>query len=184
MKLEYEYSMNNTKKNICMCWFLILLGISTFVLAVYVVGGKEIIKGESFLEFNILIFIFISIIGVFITLGLLYFNKLKNRENEEIVGNGIIKKGYIFLVIKELYYSRRSYNHKLLIKDENDDCYEISNLCNNKAYRLLEKYFKINGRDVCFRYSDLPKISIDVYIYNNKVYADLDSVDLSIIEKD
>ena len=131
---------------------------------------------------------FFVIIGTFITLGLLYFNKLRNDEKKEIISNGIIKNGYIFLVIKELYYCRRrrrgslySYNYKLLIKDENDDCYEISNLCNNKAYRLLEKHFKINGRDVCFKYSTLPKISIDIYIYNNKVHANLDSVDLSII---
>lgn len=195
MKLEYVYRKNNNVKK-TLLYSLILFLFSEYLWLFYWILDNDfnMINDRLYWIVGLIIGLMIFFVyGLIPTIIIYLFNIRRNKKNNEILNNGVKKVGYI-------YASYLAYEHKLalytsryiLLVDIDHKTYKIDWVCKNKAYKILDRYLKfcdtertklLNRFDWLEYRDSFEKVYIDVYIYNDKVYADLNSVNIDKIAK-
>lgn len=170
MKLEYTYEESKNSKKI----FKIMGAICAFVIIALCVLCLVVIKDGYDLKDSIgsLLsgFSIILIAPGIIALSFLG-NGIQKRMDEECITKGIKVKGKILRTNPNCVYHSKIpvYGLDIFVQGK---MYTAKYVAYNAAYKTLEKYLDNNKYDgVC----------IDVYVYNNKIYADLSTVDMDDI---
>lgn len=170
MKLEYTYEENKNIKKI----FKIIAGISVFVViaiiclcAIAVKDGYNLRGILDTLLTTVGIFLMAPGIVALSFLG----NSMQKRIDEECIAKGTKVRGKILHTNPNCVRSSKIpvYGLDILAQDR---IYTAKYVAYNAAYKTLEKYLENN------RYGG---VDIDVYVYNNKIYAELSSVDMDNI---
>ena len=78
------------------------------------------------------------------------------------------------IVDNEIYRCRKVRNYKLKFWYDNK-IYTIDRLCYNEAYRYIAQDLK-SIHQTCSDFSQIKKYPIDIYLYNGKYSADVESV--------
>ena len=195
MKLEYEYTKNYNVKRFLLGG--IAIGLLSFILWLLPLFDDFYSKiNDDFywiagFAIPSMMFLYLGLIPAIISF---FLNIYRRKKDKIIIENGIKKREKIEQC---LYYSGSraigSYlfrQYKLLLSIEGKE-YELGHLKNNKAYKLVKNYLLFDKYEIFakkFKMGQLSKredleIYIDVYIYNDKIYGDLESINLSKIEK-
>ena len=170
MKLEYTYEENKNIKKI----FKIIAGISVFVViaiiclcAIAVKDGYNLRGILDTLLTTVGIFLMAPGIVALSFLG----NSMQKRIDEECIAKGIKVRGKILHTNSNCVRSSKIPVYGLDIFAQ-DRIYTAKYVAYNAAYKTLEKYLENN------RYGG---VEIEVYVYNDKIYADLSTVDMDDI---
>lgn len=186
MKLTYSNTnnfMNQVSITLLICWLFSLIILHITMI-------------EETISVIFIIMEFLTIIGII--LQIYSMKKEKNIIKNELWKNGekcvgyITEVGYIRYTRKEVFIAVDSVSEKIPYTNQNIDHYilahyitvtynnsctiDIKSIEYNQAYKLLGML--LNPYPV----KEKIQIPIDIYIYKNKVYADLNSVDLSKIK--
>ena len=182
--LEY---VNDNNNNIKASSKFILI-ISTLLLVMFLIIGylDKSLSKESLL-FNITLFFGINIIALFFYVILFCMNLYLKNANNKIMKMGEKKQGYIFSTGQMPYYKTGFIPENYLLISVENKTYKIEHLTTNNAYRLLEKYFmkkyrksdSTNWKNYDTNFNE--NIPIDVYMYKNKIYAHLKSVNINFL---
>ena len=173
MKLEYDEEGKKYFKHEFISFF-IMITVYTCVLA-YLIINVIFYSGSIFFTFMELL-----LLSIFIGLNILMF-RVGNNWNRNVIDSSFIEKGEKRLAYivgaEEVRRRRHVTRYKLLISfEENDRLIDIIFVYDNKAFELLK--LLLNPYPI----KEIVKIPIDTYIYKNKVYADLESVDFTKIK--
>ena len=182
MKLSYSNSYNNMN----LISLVLLIGL-LFALCIIHVPILDIKGGIHIL------FIFMEILTIVGIIYQIYSIKQENAiRNQELWKNGgkylgnIVDIGYTRKIhilgrhytIEKVSYSEHNINHNIVdyyitILYNNSYYIDIKSIKCDKAYKLLAML--LNPYPI----KETIEIPIDVYMYKNKVYADLNSMDLT-----
>ena len=194
MKLEYVYTDNYNVKRFLLGGIAIgLLSFMGWLLPLFDDFYSKInddfywIAGFAIAS---MMFLYLGLIPAIISFIL---NIYRRKKDKIIIENGIKKIG---IIDGTLYFGgkrRGGYflsQYKLLLSVDGKD-YELGHIKNNKAYKLLKNYLLYDKYEIFakkFKMGQLSKredleVYIDVYIYNDKIYGDLESINLSKIER-
>ena len=181
MKLSYSSSYNNT--NLISLLSLIALLVALAILHMPLLD----IKGSIHILFILL--------EVLIIIGIIYQiysikeeNAIRNKEiwknGEKYIGN-IIDIGYTRKInilgrhytIEKVPYSEHSISHDIIdyyitVQYNNSYCVDVKSIQYNKAYKILAMI--LNPYPI----KEKIEIPIEIYVYKNKIYADLNSLDI------
>ena len=170
MKLEYTYEGNKNIKKI----LKILLCISAFVIiaicCLCLIAVKDGHNLKDFWGDMATAFSFFLVAPGIIVLGF-WGNGMQKKMDEECVKKGVKVKGKILHTNPNCVWNSKIPAHGLDIFVKGR-IYTARYIACNEAYKTLEKYLENN------RYGG---VEIDVYVYNNKIYADLSAVDIDNI---
>ncbi len=171
MKLKYDYSQKghyNINISLSIILFVVFI-FQTIVLTIYMITHFS-----SFLFFvlNIILFSIIVLIGV-----LTHIKNTKQQNNQIIIKENGTKTPANIIDARTITKSSGLHNITRVkcftVVFDNDKAARIDFLEDNDAFALLE--LLLNPYPIKEEIS----IPIDIYIYNNKVYADLESVDFT-----
>ena len=104
---------------------------------------------------------------------------IHNNYQKKIKQQGIKKRGYIYRY--NIYTTRKSHEH-IYVLDYilEGKTYSIKNIRNDKATKMLcnklENYTSKNNKEDIYELQTFP---IDVYEYKNKLYPDIESIQIS-----
>ena len=195
MKLEYVYDNNSNLKRIIFVSILIIVFCFSFWSCLgYLEYGDDIFDNMLYMLAGLTIclplFLFYGVIPFTISF---FVNKKKRKISNEIRKNGVKKVGYIYACYptynnyKTALYTSR---YVFLVKVDYES-YSIDWICDNKACMSVVRFLndcdkkrtKLCNRFDYLAFRDFEKVYIDVYFYNGKVCADLDSVDMVKIKE-
>ena len=184
MKLSYSNYYNCTNQIVLLSFIGLLFAIVT--LNIPILANKE--KPH-------IMFIFMGLLAI---IGIIYQiysiieeDKIRNKEiwkNGEKHKAYIIDIGYIrkirmgrMHITQKISYSNQNIDHHIVdyyitILYDNSYYADIYSIQYNKAYMMLGML--LNPYPI----KEKIEVPIDIYVYKNKVYADLDSVDLAKIQ--
>ncbi len=176
VKLRYD---NSQKKqyNVSMSFIIVFFVVIIFQCIILIFSIKASFSSIPFLNMVLfLIGILIGIIGI-----LIYVKNIKQSNNkEEIKKLGTRVFANIIdacTIVKSTgRYSRIKVNCFTVIYDNNEKTSTIEFIEDNDAYALLKML--LNPYPI----KEEIHIPIDIYIYNNEIYADLESVDFTRIK--
>lgn len=172
MKLEYLYNKNRNIKQILKKLLTILLG--GLLVATIIICTEN--KFDKIDEFGIVFIAVLTIVMTFVIMGIFLiicckiYNYYKRKQYLNIINNGKCYKGNIIMAY---YHSDYLFNWLLsdsgnLIVQCSQKEYIIKDIDYDKNFKILEQITKeIKNNDY---------INIDVYILNNKVVGDLNSI--------
>ena len=173
LELEYYY-MDNNKIKIAIRGCALFLGVGFLIPSIItsirnnrnpfddilMIFNNINQIGKGFIELNFVMSLFIVYIIILIYKKITY-NFIKN--NGEHITGFIIKAGM------DTGVGRREYCWGKLDVDVKGTLYTIRDIYYNNDFQILEKELRNNY---------LKKIKIDIYVLNNKVVADLDSISI------
>lgn len=193
MKLKFSNTYNNEKKTVL--WILVVILIFLIVMHIPVFGLKTSIN---------IILIFMELIVIVAIICLIYsVKKEKDIRIREVWRKGEKYQGYIEEIgyIKSNYHPHHHGHRWKEFIDEKVPYQNNQNIPNNRiidyyitvfynnSYYIDIKSIKYNDAYVLlgmllnpFPIKEKIKVPIDMYLYKNKVYADLDSIKLYEVE--
>lgn len=158
MKLKY-----NERNNL---FILLLVPVLIFL------KFNELQRHHSDSSYNrMVIVIFICVFALVFVSLFIYKMVVVNRYKK----HGTKVQGYI--VDNEIYRCRKIRNYKLKFWYDNK-IYTIDRLCYNAAYRYIAQDLK-SIHQTCSDFSQIKKYPIDIYLYDGKYSADVESVKLN-----
>lgn len=169
MKLENKYnSQNETIFGIYILGIILTLSRISIELVLQLLKPSSI---EAIIYIIVIVFVYAVILILFRQNEVEKNGHRKNLKNigKKVVGNIVVasKEHHSKLIGKYIYYIVVMHNEKLT---------KIYYIENNKAYYILKMLLNL------YLIKKEVAIPIDIYVYKNKVYADLDSVDLTKVE--
>ena len=179
--LEYVNDNNNNIK--ASAKFILILTALLFIIFL-IIGYIDKILQKEFFYLILYYFFGINFIALFFYLILFGINRYLKKANNKIMEIGEKKQGYIFSIGQMPYYKTGFILENYLLIKVDDKTYKIEHLVTNKASKLLEKYFINKNKESDFTnwkeyYTNSSEnIPIDVYMYKNKIYANLKSVNI------
>ncbi|MBQ6992493.1 MAG: hypothetical protein IJN50_06280 [Clostridia bacterium] len=193
MKLKFSNTYNNENKTAL--WILIVILIFLIIMHIPVLKMKASIN---------IVLIFMELIVVVAIICLIYsIKKKKDIRIREVWKNGEKYQGYIEEAgyIKSNYRHYRDIHHWKEYVDEKVPYQRNQNISNyriidyyitvkyNNSYYIDIKSIKYNDAYVLlgmllnpFPIKEKIQVPIDMYLYKNKVYADIDSIKLHEVE--
>lgn len=172
--MNQEKLENSTQINVIVemrkyyLYILMIIGVIFFVyeIVVMLLGYRKV----NF--FIIFILICTIIFGIICILYEKNITSSKNINKNKIKEIGSKEQGFIIQVgIYYTYRPKTEHNYIIIIYKEKE--IKISDLKDNNAFKILKLLLDP------YPIEKNIKIPIDIYIYNNSIYAELDSVDLS-----
>lgn len=167
MKLENKYNSQNET-----IFGIYILGIILTLSPISIESVLQLLKPSSI---EAIIYIIVIVFVYAVVLILFWQNELEkkngHRKNLKNIGKKVV--GNIVVASKEKHINNWIY---YIVVMHNEKLTKIYYIENNKAYYILKML--LNPYPIKKEVA----IPIDIYVYKNKVYADLDSVDLTKVE--
>ena len=178
MKLEYAYFNNINLKYIIKR--LIIFGLAYLCIVVilsFIYTGFDYFWSLASMIAIILAVIFLI---AFSSIYLLY-NNYKRKQFTEIKNNGNLFNGVILSAYKHSTFGQKYWvNIGDIAVECNNNRYIISDISYNKDFKLLEEKLQNYHNNVInsslFNNTVNHEITVDIYIWENKVIADLNSI--------
>lgn len=197
MKLEYLYNNNNNLKHTIKAFSFI--GICSILFCfLRIVIGEEHVNYSLFLLISFGIIVFTVICNIVSALIILLWNNYKRKQFFYIKNNGSYYEGEIIMAnYHHKGYSKHNWIEKSsgdILVCVNDKTYKISDIDYNNEFKKLEQRLKDNFNTTkqkiidnnyylkntgTLRKLSLEKITIEIYLLEDKVIADLNSIKIN-----
>lgn len=162
MKLQYTYEHDYNTKIILLYFLLFDIIVNVLVFGIGIYFKEKIL---TLLFFSILLFLIIMIFFLIFLFLAWISNIFIKKRNQKIKQNGHKLIAEIKYTLQKYHY--RSFNTYALIIQYNLEQFTVDNIQNNQAFKFITDYCnKPNHK----------KIPITIYKYQNKIFADLNSV--------
>lgn len=174
IELKYEYDNYNNILKLINIDEIKILFIFALIILIFKVNDYA----------KIMIFVYISGFYILIPICIFLIDSYKIIRDNYIMKKGLKINARIQRMWIYRYRRNRRYDGRMVVNVGNSnytnyDRYVIKGIKLNNAFNSLLKYFEdIENK----RNTIQPEATIDVYIYNEKIYADLKSVNLRNLE--
>ena len=184
MKLEYLYCNNNNLRQILKALLIFWLII---IVLLALIGYIEKVNEFLILTLIVTTTICIVICILFLSIIIILTNNYKRKQFVNIKNNGHHFEGII--IMANYHFDRYGGNHRWLWNNSGDITVQVNDNANNKTYtikginynnefKLLKKKLNDNIDTYRQQYNNYHRkeLKIDIYVLDNKVVADLDSI--------